>query len=156
MKNILISWIVIIFLFTPFEVMAGEKWGLSIGPGAGNYGHGIGYYMFYLPNGIYSQYVLNYRPVAPPIYYGYGYPYVGGNAYSTTTPFGGSQAGTQVIPPTAPNQPSVITIAPNSTVNPLPSNPNVLIVQPRRDFIDQVGRLLNIVPYIFFYDSGKR
>jgi len=154
MRTKLLILLAFIIVVTPFVAFAGEKWGISIGSSQGAYGHNPNYYRPYLPYEIYSQYVYNYRQyIPPPNYYHYGYG--AGSAYSVSTPLGGTRAGTQVVPPLGPNQPSIVTIPPNSTVNTLPQNPNVVVVNPHRDFIDHVGRLLNVIPWSMYYQSGK-
>ena len=156
MRTKLLILLAVIIVVTPFGAFAGEKWGISIGSSQGAYGHNPNYYRPCLPYGIYSQYVYNYRPYIPPHnYYHYGYGYGAGSAYSVSIPLGGTRAGTQVVPPLGPNQPSIVTIPPNSTVNTLPQNPNVVVVNPHRDFIDHVGRLLNVIPLGVFYKSEK-
>ena len=157
MRTKLLILLAFIIVVTPFGAFAGEEWGISIGSSQGAYGHNSNYYGPYLPYGIYSQYAYNnYRPyIPPPNYYHYGYGYGAGSAYSVSTPLGGTRAGTQVVPPLGPNQPSIVTIPPNSTINTLPQNPNVVVVNPHRDFIDHVGRLLNVIPWSAFYQSGN-
>ena len=156
MRTKLLILLAFIIVVTPFGAFAGEKWGFNIGSSQGAYGHNPNYYRPYLPYGIYSQYANNYRPYIPrPNYYYYGYGYGAGSAYSVSTPLGGTRAGTQVVPPLGPNQPSIVTIPPNSTVNTLPQNPNVVVVNPQRDIIDHVGRFLNVVPWDIIYHSKK-
>jgi len=62
MRTKLLILLAIIIVVTPFGAFAGEKWGISIGSSQGAYGHNPNYYSSYLPYGIYSQYVYNYRP----------------------------------------------------------------------------------------------
>ena len=143
-----------IIVIIPFGAFAGEQWGFNIGSSQGAYEHNPNYYRPYLPYGIYSQYAYNYSPYIPhPNYYHYGYG--AGSAYSVSTPIGGTQAGTQVVPPLGPNQPTIVTIPPNSTVNTLPQNPDVVVVNPHRDFIDHVGRFLNVIPWSIYYQNRK-
>lgn len=154
MRTRLLILFAVIFVITPFFAFAGEKWGISIGSSNGAYGHNSYYYRSYLPNGIYSQYAYNYRRYIPHSFY-YENRYGAGSAYSVSTPFGGTRAGTQVVPPLGPNQPTIVTIPPNSTVDTLPQNPNVVVVNPNRDFIDHIGRFLNIIPWSINYQSGN-